>query len=499
MEKDIDDQIELGIVEILDEEEETRGTGFFVTSDGCILTAYHVIRDIEPSQIKIEIQDKDKTKLKVELNKDFSDQDLDFAVLKVNDEKVKENYNFSCLHLGTIVNNGDPWCTKGFEISDRHHGVPNSGKLQGYAENSKNGDFRDIILTADNKIMGGISGSPIFNKNVSKVVGMFSEEMHEHRGHAVSIETIFNKLPKLKQLNSESISINYLLLDWKALLIVTNLQRLLGRENTINKTIQSILDCCKIDIPSSINGDLCYTFAIKMLNLGFYNSRKILQRLCEFDNDFDLNFFVDILVPSWVNPHAAICVKNCAINKENKPVVLLNSNNLDTARMYIYRAINKKPNHINIFELNAVYDPLMSIEEQIEELLIDSLVSEDCDDKKDELQSTLEYLNDDEIPVFILLLYDDNIARLLPRIQNTFSLVTFFVLTGDKKLEDVEGNLIGLHFKFIEPFLDRDFEIQELEKCKKTTKIVENQCFKKNKSHMGVRHAIYENIQSRQQ
>ena len=181
---------------------EPNGTGFFVTSDGYILTCYHVIRPAirDSSIIPIESQ---QEPLEAELIEDLSSRDdsLDFAVLKVLGQADRK---FPCLPLGTEVGQGDPWCTLGFELTEQYHGVPNDGTIKGYATRSDDRLMRDVILKSDNPLLGGLSGSPVFNKRIGRVVGVIKEEMVRSQGHATSMESVFRIWPELEHLNSQS-------------------------------------------------------------------------------------------------------------------------------------------------------------------------------------------------------------------------------------------------------------------------------------------------------
>ena len=186
------------IVAILDPKGKINGTGFFVTSDGYILTCYHVIlpvlKSLSPIQVQCQIG-----KFNAELIEHLSNDLLDFAILKIQAKTA-----FPCLPLGTGVGSSDTWCTLGFELAEMYHGVPNDGTIKGYTPHADDPNLRDIILTSENPILGGLSGSPIFNMKTGQVVGVIKEVMAGTQGHATSIETVFQIWHDLEKLNSSS-------------------------------------------------------------------------------------------------------------------------------------------------------------------------------------------------------------------------------------------------------------------------------------------------------
>jgi tetratricopeptide (TPR) repeat protein len=197
---DINEWLRPGIVAVLKPNVEPNGTGFFVTSDGYILTCYHVLQPALKSRSTIRIQSQEEI-FDAELVEEFSrsDDELDFAVLKVQVDR-----KFPCLPLGTEAVQGHPWCSLGFELAERYYGVPIDGAIKGYTPHKNDLNLRDIILESYNPILGGLSGSPVFNTKTGRVVGVIKEEMVKTQGHATSIEAVFRIWPALERLNSQS-------------------------------------------------------------------------------------------------------------------------------------------------------------------------------------------------------------------------------------------------------------------------------------------------------
>lgn len=173
----------------------------------------------------------------------------------------------------------------------------------------------------------------------------------------------------------------------------------------------------------------------------------------------------DLLAPSWVDFHAATCVSKCALHRE-KPAIFLNSSNFHSAKMYILHASNcsphiwyPKPNKPYVYDFTCIVygvNPIDDVVKQIEEVLISELGLDECINKQEALNSMLIYLNEGETPVFLVFNYSKSIANLLPKLQNTFPLVTFFLLTGENFPDEKE--LKDLRFKFLEPPLEPNAE-----------------------------------------
>jgi S1-C subfamily serine protease len=163
---DIIDRIKPAIVAILLINEgqnvqnaKPNGTGFFVTSDGYILTCYHVVEPLIASKAPIQVKTANGIfEADYLADKSRSEKYLDWAVLK-----VKEKGKFPCLRLFSECKQGDEWCTIGYELAERANGVPNMGKIIGAFDRTESAS-RDIDLKSANPIRGGVSGSPLFNK-----------------------------------------------------------------------------------------------------------------------------------------------------------------------------------------------------------------------------------------------------------------------------------------------------------------------------------------------
>ena len=168
MNMDIIERIRPAIVAILDDDS-PNGTGFLVTSDGYVITAYHVIEELKTDNIMLETSDGKKYASELIGDHSHKEESLDFAILK-----IKEDKKFHYLPLKKDFKQDDRWTTLGYELLKNYSGVPHTGKIVGPAKRS-DGDIYFIKLNADNPIKGGVSGAPLFSKVNNAVVGVIIE------------------------------------------------------------------------------------------------------------------------------------------------------------------------------------------------------------------------------------------------------------------------------------------------------------------------------------
>ena len=257
-------------------------------------------------------------------------------------------------------------------------------------------------------------------------------------------------------------------LDEVAYQIATKLEGLSRERNRRIEIINNTLDKLNIEIePWLPNRDPCLVLATKMLNMGLYESVKILDCFCDHLDSKDVKQIFDLLAPSWVDLRAANSVSECALHKEHKTVVVLNSSDYFSADMYVRRASKRPPKSWLIHQILGKYgvEPADEIVTEIKTLLIKELVSDEYDrsesEKRQALERALIMRNKRKKPVFIVLNYTKYIAKLLPDLQSALPLVTFLLLTGESFPAHKE--LEGLRFKFLEPPLEPRAENQAIE------------------------------------
>lgn len=145
----------------------SKGTGFSITSDGKILTNYHVIE--EEDQISISFPEEGLFAAEVI----ESHPTIDLAVLQVEG---------SGLPYLELAENGD------FEVGEkinfignplRFNGIANQGSMIGYTHLES---WEQEVLMLEAPVYRGNSGSPVLNKQ-GKVIGVIFATMdHEQHG-----------------------------------------------------------------------------------------------------------------------------------------------------------------------------------------------------------------------------------------------------------------------------------------------------------------------------
>lgn len=159
--------ISSGVINILDSINRSMGTGFFISSEGIILTCLHVLTDAGykiGDQIKFRYS-YNETVYKAKWEEDLFDLNYDIAILKAS-IPVENYYRFSS--------------SVGYEGIIESFGYPNGKKNGIYAK----AEVYDLIATPSgvlqtqlgnaNDITHGFSGAPIINCS-GKVIGMVSD------------------------------------------------------------------------------------------------------------------------------------------------------------------------------------------------------------------------------------------------------------------------------------------------------------------------------------
>ncbi|OQW92678.1 MAG: hypothetical protein BWK78_00960 [Thiotrichaceae bacterium IS1] len=186
----------------VDESEKPQGTGFFITGDGYLLTAYHCIRaegEKYPPEIEIQTGTGDKFKAQLDEAKSLPQKDYDIAVLKVFYHP--EYY----LPLGVVSDN------------DRDDEVVSLGYPAVHLyESERIGTYSGKIsrLPTDNKIEitnavqgSGHSGSALYHYASKRVIGILSEvyepDVMTNAGLAVGFGPLFEKWLELKNVTKQ--------------------------------------------------------------------------------------------------------------------------------------------------------------------------------------------------------------------------------------------------------------------------------------------------------
>ncbi|MCK5524908.1 MAG: trypsin-like peptidase domain-containing protein [Thiomargarita sp.] len=181
-----------------------KGTGFFVTPDGYILTAWHCIQEAAPpnnlSDILIEYQDEEEFVAKLELDKSIKAKDI--AVLKINYQI--EN----CIPLGRVPKNpkGDEVISVGYPGSHRNKAGMGiySGKIPRFVNHD---------LEIEGAIKGqGQSGGLLYHPATHRIIGVVKkiyggeeekETLLQDAGLAAKIDLLFSKWEEFSDIHDK--------------------------------------------------------------------------------------------------------------------------------------------------------------------------------------------------------------------------------------------------------------------------------------------------------
>jgi type VI secretion system secreted protein Hcp len=185
-----------------------KGTGFFISPDGYILTAWHCIREVIPMPFSIITAETiDGETIDAQLDKDKSIEANDIAVLKV-DHKTEH-----CVPLGFVTedNIDNKVIAVGYPAA---HIDPDRGMAVYHGRIAQlQGDKIAIV----NAIQGqGQSGGLIYHFTTQRLVGLAKEvygkfnektqkydEVLKNEGLAARFEALFEKWPTLTNLNQQ--------------------------------------------------------------------------------------------------------------------------------------------------------------------------------------------------------------------------------------------------------------------------------------------------------
>ena len=156
---------------LMEDESNIRGTGFFISTDGYIVTAKHVISGLVTQDIEI----KDVAGSRYQVEEVFTDQDTDIGLIKIETNKkhpVATFGYFENLKIGDEI--GIIGFNPGFNIPLLHRGNI-SGK--GLDENDSK------LFTINSFVNKGNSGSPVFSIKTGRVLGILSSRKSDVQIH----------------------------------------------------------------------------------------------------------------------------------------------------------------------------------------------------------------------------------------------------------------------------------------------------------------------------
>lgn len=204
-----------------------KGTGFFVHSDGYLLTAYHCVKDCKNN---IVVESLSVGKKQAVVVSELSLPGADIAVLQLSDPSM-ENTAPHYFPLGFVTEaelNSDV-VVLGYPQRDGAQWVAEMAMYQGHI----NRLFREgeVFFLECQAIVGkGQSGSPVYHPATRRVVAV-AHSMYEgmRSGDAVRFEPLFQSHPKLKSVNQKSE------LVWEQQLIITDREILQQQQEELQR------------------------------------------------------------------------------------------------------------------------------------------------------------------------------------------------------------------------------------------------------------------------
>jgi Trypsin-like peptidase domain len=179
---------------------ELRGTGFFITRDGYVLTAYHCV-GAGTGSITLETPYDGKFSAQLEPDKSLANYDL--AILKANHQPS----HYLPLGYATEKNIGDEVVTIGYPAS---HLSQNQevGVYKGHISRWRDDEFVELSEAIKGK---GHSGGSVYHYASRRVIGVVTERYHEsvmaNSGLATRLDKLFNKWLELSEINQAAVQI----------------------------------------------------------------------------------------------------------------------------------------------------------------------------------------------------------------------------------------------------------------------------------------------------
>jgi hypothetical protein len=167
---------------------ELKGTAFFISSAGHLLTCAHV-GELAGGWDQVRIKGKP-----IKLIYVGSAKADDFAVLQL------EAHDGSATLLSTSLNPMDRFLSIGFGRADFPSGASVDGTI---TDINPQADFSNLpmirlrVLSDSQQIRAGFSGAPVFNAETDRVVGIIAAYDHAEGALAIPISTVLDKWPAL--------------------------------------------------------------------------------------------------------------------------------------------------------------------------------------------------------------------------------------------------------------------------------------------------------------
>jgi tetratricopeptide (TPR) repeat protein len=181
--------------------EDSVGTGVIVTGDGLILTCYHVIKNLDHKTPVDVYFPSSKVTSHANVVDEYCNSDLDIAFLQLQDEgkELLIQPKVVVAKLSQEIQPGNEFWSFGFKIPDEFIGLTSTGhiRLKISVDMQGNGVLQDVIQLDSSDIEEGMSGAPVFDTKINRVVGIISRVYRKSKlALAIPIESII-ELPNV--------------------------------------------------------------------------------------------------------------------------------------------------------------------------------------------------------------------------------------------------------------------------------------------------------------
>lgn len=209
------DDFRRGVVRICDEEAATRGTGFFVSQAGHVLTCDHVVQVAQQLTVKMA----DGRKVPATLAPELSLPELDLAVLNTN---VAPDFVVPVEFAGAT---GDPVWTSGFQMQGSvSDALPTFGRIAGqtglqYAFGERTYKLPEVLRLENALVKPGLSGALAVLERDLVAIGLVNAELNNLGGFILPFHAIKDQacgLYKLLQQNRQTTARYGKYLNWPA-------------------------------------------------------------------------------------------------------------------------------------------------------------------------------------------------------------------------------------------------------------------------------------------
>jgi len=173
------------VVMVLDGGGVVQGTGFLATSEGQVLTCWHVVEQL--SRIRVRFED-ESAEIPAVVRLDLSDAESDIAVLQLDAPPGREPVRF-----GGRWAVGDRLWSYGYQYREYFStGYPVDGTISGDTHIRS----QQLIVVSNTDVQRGLSGAPVFQTATGRVVAMINAKFDDKGiGFAIPMTIVGRRWP----------------------------------------------------------------------------------------------------------------------------------------------------------------------------------------------------------------------------------------------------------------------------------------------------------------